>query len=175
MMTVPDQRIVQKGARRVGVVGDEPGNEQRVGKYRAHRLQALGAALVDEVVPVEMQAVEEEGHDGNLVTEPLDVEPAAEPAHGDLEGVRGSVRTEGDRLTVEHHLPGRSRPAAPSVRAASITAPRSPRSIRARRTVAAGTPVALATASVMTPSRAPCRNSPASNRRRKCCSPVVAR
>ncbi len=64
--------------------------------------------------------------------------------------------------------------ASPPVSAAAATAGRSPPSIAARRTVAAGTPAALATASAITPASAPCRSSPPSSRRRNVCSASVA-
>ena len=64
--------------------------------------------------------------------------------------------------------------AVPPLSAASATAGSDPRSITARRTWATGTPAARATASVITPSRAPCRSSPDSSRTRKYCSPSVA-
>ena len=66
-----------------------------------------------------------------------------------------------------------SAPAPPSS-AASATAGRDPRSITARRTRVTGTSDARATASVITPSSAPCRSSPESSRTRKNCSSAVA-
>ena len=51
-------------------------------------------------------------------------------------------------------------PSTPSRIAAAATLGRSPASIAARRTAAAGTPAAFATASAITPSSAPCRSSP---------------
>jgi len=63
---------------------------------------------------------------------------------------------------------------APPSSAASATAGSDPRSITARRTSAAGTPAARATASVITPSSAPWRSSPESSRTRKYCSSAVA-
>ena len=46
--------------------------------------------------------------------------------------------------------------------------------MNARRTLAAGTSAAVATASSTTPSSAPCRSSPESRRTRNCCSSAVA-
>ena len=63
---------------------------------------------------------------------------------------------------------------APPSRAASATAGSDPRSITARRTSATGISDARATASVITPSSAPCRSSPESSRTRKNCSSAVA-
>ena len=63
----------------------------------------------------------------------------------------------------------------PPASAAAATAPSEPRSIMARRTSAAGTEAARATASVITPSRAPWRSSPDSSPARNCCSARVAR
>jgi hypothetical protein len=48
----------------------------------------------------------------------------------------------------------------PPASAAAATGPSEPRSIIARRTSATGTEAARATASVITPSSAPCRSSP---------------
>ena len=67
--------------------------------------------------------------------------------------------------------PARRRP-APS----SATAPRSPRSISARRTLGRrARPAACATASAITPASAPWRSSPTSSARRNACSRSVAR
>ena len=67
----------------------------------------------------------------------------------------------------------------PSPRAAAsavlATSGSDPRSWCARRTSATGTPAALATASAITPSSAPCRRSPASNLNRNCRSLSPAR
>ena len=63
----------------------------------------------------------------------------------------------------------------PPASAAAATAPSEPRSIMARRTSAAGTEAARATASVITPSSAPWRSSPDSSPARNCCSARVAR
>ena len=71
--------------------------------------------------------------------------------------------------------PTASRPARPSVRAMAAVWPRSPASMQARRTTAAGTSAALATASAMTPSSAPCRNPPVSRSAMKSISAGVAR
>ncbi len=66
-------------------------------------------------------------------------------------------------------------PLSPDVSAAVATAPRSPASISARRTVGAGTPAAFAMASPITACSAPCRSSPVRSRARNCCSGPVAR
>ena len=73
--------------------------------------------------------------------------------------------------------PGRTRPAPRSRRTAPRRRPRrsEPRSIMARRTSAAGTAAARATASIITPSSAPWRSSPESRPTRNRCSPAVAR
>ncbi len=65
--------------------------------------------------------------------------------------------------------------ALPPASAAAATAPSEPRSIIARRTSATGTDAARATASVITPSSAPCRSSPDSSPIRNRCSSAVAR
>ncbi len=67
-----------------------------------------------------------------------------------------------------------SSPAVP-VRASTAVSPRSPDSIAARRTAAAGRSAARAIASSSTPSRAPVRSSPRITRPRKSHSPAVAR
>ena len=59
--------------------------------------------------------------------------------------------------------------------AAFATVGGSPAIIRARRTLSAGTPAALATASSIRPSTAPWRSSPTTSRKRKLCSSWVAR
>jgi hypothetical protein len=62
----------------------------------------------------------------------------------------------------------------PPASAASAVLGSDPLSMIARRTSATGTPAARATASVITPSSAPCRSSPDSSRTRNCCSSPVA-
>ena len=68
-----------------------------------------------------------------------------------------------------------SSPVAPSASAFVATAVRSPASMTARRTSATGISDALATASTMTPSSAPCRSPPSSRPVRNRCSCSVAR
>ena len=65
--------------------------------------------------------------------------------------------------------------ASPAVRADTATEPSSPPSMAARRTRGAAIPDAAAIASIMSPSRAPCLNSPTRSRRRNSCSSAVAR
>ena len=64
---------------------------------------------------------------------------------------------------------------SPPDSAASAVTPRSPDSMCALRTAAAGTAAALAIASTITPSRAPWRSSPPSTLHRSRCSSSVAR
>jgi hypothetical protein len=64
--------------------------------------------------------------------------------------------------------------ALPPLSAARAARGSDPLSMTARRTSASGTPAARATASVITPSSAPCRSSPDSSRTRKNCSSAVA-
>ena len=71
--------------------------------------------------------------------------------------------------------PKASSASLPPASAAAATAPSEPRSIIARRTSATGTDAARATASVITPSSAPCRSSPDSSPTRNRCSAEVAR
>ncbi len=68
----------------------------------------------------------------------------------------------------------RSSPACPWVSAARAAGARPPPIMAARRTSAAGTPLAEASASSITPSRAPWRSSPTIRRTRKFCSSAVA-
>ncbi len=71
--------------------------------------------------------------------------------------------------------PKEARASVPPVSAAHAARGSDPLSMAARRTCAAAVAAAFATASVITPSSAPCRSSPASSRTRKYCSPAVAR
>jgi hypothetical protein len=71
--------------------------------------------------------------------------------------------------------PKACRASRPPASAPAATAPSEPRIIIARRTSATGTEAARATASVITPSSAPCRSSPESRPYRNCCSVSVAR
>jgi len=71
--------------------------------------------------------------------------------------------------------PKACRASRPPASAAAATAPSEPCIIIARRTCATGTEAARATASVITPSSAPCRSSPESRPYRNRCSVSVAR
>ncbi len=71
--------------------------------------------------------------------------------------------------------PNWSSPASPSVSTATATGAAAPRSIVAARIFASGMPVALPTASAITPSSAPWRSSPPTSSRRNFCSSAVAR
>ena len=66
-------------------------------------------------------------------------------------------------------------PSSPPVMAIRAISVRSPESMSARRAIAPGTAAALATASAMTPARAPCRRPPVSRPTRKVASGSVAR
>ena len=68
-----------------------------------------------------------------------------------------------------------ARAASPRAITALATAPRSPASITARRSLSLSTFAAFATASSSTPSSAPCLTSPVTSDARKCCSSCVAR
>ncbi len=70
--------------------------------------------------------------------------------------------------------PNRASASLPPPSAACAVTASDPLSITARRTSAPGTPDALATASVITPSSAPWRSSPESKRTRNRCSSAVA-
>ena len=66
--------------------------------------------LVEQRAAVQVEQVEEERSERQLVRAALDVEPAAEAAHRDLERVRGAVGPERDGLAVEDELAGGKRP-----------------------------------------------------------------
>ena len=97
--------------------------------------------------------------------------PTRESASEMLEALAASIGRTGRPTS----SPNAASAALPPASAAAATAPSEPRSIIARRTSATGTDAARATASVITPSSAPCRSSPESNPTRKRCSSAVAR
>ena len=101
-------------------------------------------------------------------TEQRPMSATAEAASSAVEASMGLI---GRRV----RKPTASSPGRPRERATAAVSPRSPTSIRARRTEAAGTRAARATASTTTPSLAPWRSSPTSSRLTKSASAAVVR
>src|SRR5205814_1519139 len=126
------------------------------------------------------QDVKEERSQRQFVAQLLHVDAAAESSHGVLKGERPAVSSQHDHFAVENHLAAGKRPHRrhhpPNGARHLIQTPRIHRdAIAARRPLSAGIPLALATASNITPSRAPCLTSPTNSPPRKFCSAVVAR
>src|SRR5919198_419775 len=92
-------------------------------------------------------------------------------ASATLSAVEASIGRIGRKIS----KPTSRSPASPSASASSAVRGRSPDNISARRVISVDTPAALAIASVMSPTRAPCLSSPVNNRRRKSASCAVAR
>ena len=97
------------------------------------------------------------------------------PRSATTEAASSAVEASMGRIGRKTWKPTASSPGPPSVRAMPAVSPRSPTSIRARRTEADETPAARATASTTTPSLAPWRSSPTSSRLTKSASPTEAR
>ena len=70
----------------LGQRGLDASRPHRVGDARQERGAALGERQVEEVLPVDVEAVEEHRRQRHLRAERIDVELAAEPAHRHLEG-----------------------------------------------------------------------------------------
>ncbi len=93
-------------------VGDQAGHQERVSDHAPEGGGPLLARPVDEVFPVEVQAVEEERGQRDVEALLLGLPSAAEAAHGGLEGERGTARVQRHRLPVENdglHREGRHR------------------------------------------------------------------
>ncbi len=117
--------------------------------------------------PSIVQAVEEKCPDRQLGAQRLDIELAAEAAHGDLKGMRPLRGIECDRLAVEHQRMARRRYAPPRRFPARHRSPRSTRGCRcaprrppcapgcARRPSSIRTPLRLRALSTPRPHRQP--------------------
>jgi hypothetical protein len=75
------------------------------GRHGEQPVESLALRQIDRVLATLVQQVEEHRHDRELGAQRLDVEPAAEPPHRDLERMGAAVGGERDRLAVEHEAP----------------------------------------------------------------------
>ena len=108
---VPDpHRALQELCRRVRILGHDPvqGHVSRQGGAQGR--EPLPRRLVDQPRSVQVEAVEEERLEWGLLAQTLHIEAAPEAAHRGLEGKRGSVRAQGDRLAVQDDLARREIP-----------------------------------------------------------------
>src|SRR5207248_41133 len=153
------------------VVGGAERGDAQVGRHDlAEDPPALALRLGDAGMLADQQAVEEACAERHLAAHLVDVELAAEPPHGVLERLRpavGAERASMGRTGSKRWMPPPASPAPPARSACAPTTSRSPSTMSASRTVAASMPAAAATASVSTPSSAPWRSSPTSQRARK--------
>ena len=150
--------------------------DQVVDRQRQRRLHHLGQPGGD--------VVQASGVDRDVVTGPVDLHPrtvqlrlengcAAVTFERIGHTCRGLRQHRADRPADPQRERVQRRRSAGQARLPA-TAGRSPPSIAARCTAAAGIPAALATASAMMPASAPWRSSPPSSRSRKVCSVSVA-
>ena len=95
---------IEKRRRFAGVRRHDARHEEALGNVPRQEIEAAAERLVDERIAVEVQAIEEERLHRQRPAKRVDVELAAEPAHGDLERMRRAVTAEGDRLAVEDDL-----------------------------------------------------------------------
>ena len=87
------------GFLRVG--GHEPGHAHRLREHRLERREPLSGGAVEQVVAVEVEAVEEDRRERDRPSQLVDVELAAEAAHRHLERPWPAAVVERDRLAVE--------------------------------------------------------------------------
>jgi hypothetical protein len=95
------ERAVKEPLRLRGGVGLDPRHPQARGHPLGERREAFAGRPVEQVVAVEMEAVEDEERERNGPTELFDAEPATEPAHRHLEWARAVVPVERDHLAVQ--------------------------------------------------------------------------
>ena len=97
-------RAHQKRGGFFGSRRDQARHDPGGGHLLAERRDAARVRLVGERLAVQIQRVEEHRRDGQLLTQPIDVELAAEAPHGHLKRVRGAVGPERDRFAVQDDL-----------------------------------------------------------------------
>ena len=87
----------------LGIGGGQPRHAQRRGTGRIQRFQPFAQGTVRQVGAVQMQAIEEEGAEGQSRGAARRRLPAAEAAHGDLERMRLAVAAQRNHLAVQNH------------------------------------------------------------------------
>ena len=95
------ERVLEKPLRLGRILGHGARHAKRSGKPTLERLEPVTRGPVDQILAVQMQAVEEERGQRHRLAQLRDVHPAPEPAHRLLEGTRPLVRPQGDRLSVQ--------------------------------------------------------------------------
>jgi hypothetical protein len=95
------QGVAQEASGHLGVAGDRARHAQPLGHGRGQGGVPLRPATVGQVLAVQVEHVEQERGQGQGGGQPVDLQPAADPAGGDLEGVRPAVGPQSDDLAVE--------------------------------------------------------------------------
>jgi hypothetical protein len=86
------------------------GDEQAARRLARKHVDAAGEGFVDQRLPVEEEAVEEEWVHWQCLSQRVDVELAAEPAHRDLKRMRRAVAAKRNRFAIEDDVARGQRP-----------------------------------------------------------------
>lgn len=97
---------VEEGGGGGGVGGEGVGDEGFRGCKFAERAEAAGLFFVEQGLAVEIEEVEPEGGERELAAHPVDIDPAGEAAHGELEGVGAAAWGEGEDFAIEDEIAG---------------------------------------------------------------------
>src|SRR5262249_35626334 len=95
------ERLVEERLRDIGVARLYPRDDEFRRKAGLEGAEPRPGRRVEEIVAVEVQAVEEVRRERRLLPKLLGGGLRPEPAHRDLEGTRASVGPQRDRLAVE--------------------------------------------------------------------------
>src|SRR5689334_6748402 len=98
------QCIGLKGLCFRGIGCDDTRHAQRARSNLVEAFQSLRQRMIDEALAVVEQDVKEEWSQRQFVAQLLDVDAAAESAHGVLKGQRSAIRSERDDLPIENYL-----------------------------------------------------------------------
>ncbi len=100
------QGPVEEAAGLLRVVGHQAGHAVLLRDHPVEGLEPLAGGELDEADPLQVEAVEEEGDQGQLLPELAGVPVPPEPAHDLLEGPGAAVVAEGEGLAVQDELVG---------------------------------------------------------------------
>ena len=103
------QRLPEERSGSLGGTGDEAAHDQLRRGRPIQQRDPVAVGPVDQAGSVEEEQVEQHQGERERFPDPLHPQPAAEPPHCGLEGMRGAVRTQRDGLTLEDELRGRER------------------------------------------------------------------
>ncbi len=80
------------------------------GTLPSEGVEPSAVALIEKRSSIEIQEIEEDRRNRQRLTRSFHLEPASEPRHRRLEGVRPSIRLQSDDLALENELSRRERP-----------------------------------------------------------------